>query len=549
MGKEYVGITIGPIFDTILEAGSPAALWFGSTLFSDVSRRLYIKIREALKVDNPDNLKVYSPAFDEADIDGLKDGIGKYHDRIIFSITRDDIVKELDEVIELVKEETIDVFGIPKNDDYYNEYKAFLKKYLQINYCILGESEVDNENIILKISPYLDALELMKTFPDTNANNPISWVMTRPREGQSASAIIKGTKIFLDAFSKQKKDNDNVGAINQFLINDHIRDIGEIALGLTNQEDDSSTKIDHKYQCYYAVVNADADGMGKFLNSIPNEDVTSFSANCLEYDKEAANTIRDFGGMTIYAGGDDLLFLAPLKKGEKTVFDLCSDISDKFKEIMEKAFNDKSIPTVSFGIAIHFYKYPLYEALNDARGLLEKAKKFEGKNCTATNLEKHSGQSASIIVGNDEKSRQLFKNYLELPGKYMNNKSEETATSYLKNIGSSFEQHYALIKTIDDSIDQERKEPLIRHSWDNLFDNSGQEGASGYINELNNLYYSGIKDIVRMKSEDVFDENHNDSYLNTLLSVLRISKFLMEKPGEEDVISTKENATYRKEGA
>ena len=44
MSKEYIGITIGPIFDTILDASSPAAMWFTSFLFSDLTRRICDKI-------------------------------------------------------------------------------------------------------------------------------------------------------------------------------------------------------------------------------------------------------------------------------------------------------------------------------------------------------------------------------------------------------------------------------------------------------------------------------------------------------------------------
>ena len=43
MRKKYIGITIGPIFDTIQDASSPAAMWFTSFLFSDLTRRIYIK--------------------------------------------------------------------------------------------------------------------------------------------------------------------------------------------------------------------------------------------------------------------------------------------------------------------------------------------------------------------------------------------------------------------------------------------------------------------------------------------------------------------------
>ena len=38
--RKYIGITIGPILQTLEEAGTPAALWFASSYFSDLTRRI-----------------------------------------------------------------------------------------------------------------------------------------------------------------------------------------------------------------------------------------------------------------------------------------------------------------------------------------------------------------------------------------------------------------------------------------------------------------------------------------------------------------------------
>ena len=38
--RKYIGITIGPILQTLEEAGTPAALWFASSYFSDLTRSI-----------------------------------------------------------------------------------------------------------------------------------------------------------------------------------------------------------------------------------------------------------------------------------------------------------------------------------------------------------------------------------------------------------------------------------------------------------------------------------------------------------------------------
>lgn len=540
-----VGITIGPIFDTLSSATSPAALWFGSTLFSDLARRICIEteqIREAL----------YSPKFDEADRDGLKDGVGKYHDRIIFksSYEENKLACELEAMTKKVKEETLAVFrngdklieGLNGKDE---DYLKFLETYLQVNYVILPESKVKS-NCILAVSQYLDVLECNKTISSSNQNNLFASVMrktdmTGPKSDRTgASYLIKKTKLFRDNFEKTEN--------NQFIQTKeengektkYIRSIEEIA----NPEGKRRTQ---KYQDYYAVVSADADGMGNFLKAINDDDIPEFSGCCLEYSKAASKIIGDYGGMTIYAGGDDLLFLAPVKNGEKNIFDLCAEIAGKFNEILVnherdgiKIFEESPIPTVSFGISIKYKSYPLYEALEESRTqLFGVAKNFSGKNCIAVQLEKHSGQSAKLVFGNECKT--AIDDILNLAGECLKKADTENDNSVrvIKGIASKIEQCYAIIKVIDDRIAEGKK---IRREWDNLFDNEGQEGARDYLQSLNRLYYESVHDNKRitntLKQQEEQKESefpgHDDESLNALLALLRISKFFTEKPGQED---------------
>ena len=53
--RKYIGITIGPILQTLEEAGTPAALWFASSYFSDLTRR----ICQALTI-HMEGIQIYS---------------------------------------------------------------------------------------------------------------------------------------------------------------------------------------------------------------------------------------------------------------------------------------------------------------------------------------------------------------------------------------------------------------------------------------------------------------------------------------------------------
>lgn len=627
--KQYIGITIGPIFDTISDASTPAALWFASTLFSDITRRICLKL-EATFIP----LTIYSPFLDENDKKGLTDGVGKYHDRIIFSIEEHIIdkvcmeqgktlEKVLDDLLVDVKRRTIvqiehqaENFSREDTEDLDKRYDIdalkFLEQYIQLNYIIMTEEEVGDTNCILKLSPYLDALELMKTFPENDADNPIRYVMERDKKyedkekdeeendnsneeeinkkGEEGKISGKNQRIKRSwLFSKLSPEK------NQFLCNNkkHIRKIEKIA----NCNGDVSDTL--KYGDYYAVVSADADGMGNFLNSITNEEVTYFSECCMDYDKNASGLITAFKGMTIYAGGDDLLFLAPVKTpdDDKSIFQLCKEISDLFKKTVEEkmingktVFAGKPIPTVSFGISIQFHKFPLYEALNQARHMLEEAKsrKYEvsnqakdtlsaklpgdagqekekvrqnykelKKNCIVFNLEKHSGRSIRLLIGNEAISSFCdFVSYV----------SDKTDDKKLKGIIAHLETLYHVITTLDtvkvkpllarrraegiDQLSEEEKqfyETQKKEFWDNLFDNQGQQYAKEFVQYICGTYYTDMiekemryaaiymEDEYKTKAKDTVTHQDNpypNEKLNVLIEILRYCMFLKEKAGE-----------------
>ena len=61
MSKSYIGITIGPIFETMNLVSSPAALWTSSYMFSSVTKKLCEVLVSVYKVRAED---IISPYFD-----------------------------------------------------------------------------------------------------------------------------------------------------------------------------------------------------------------------------------------------------------------------------------------------------------------------------------------------------------------------------------------------------------------------------------------------------------------------------------------------------
>lgn len=493
---KYIGMTIGPISDTLAEASTPAALWFASSIFSDITRRL---CRAICGSEGFANVRLLSPYYTE-DI-RMDDGIGKFHDRIIFSTDGYDSEK-MKAITAKVKHDTETNFQYAGQTLSGGDIRQFLDSYLQIHYVVLDAAAIDG-NSILALSPYLDALELMQTFPADNGKNPIRSLLAG--KGNGSNEFIKKSPLFLTVRKDKNQLRNSSG---------NIRTIEDIA-------------GDEKP--YFAVVQADGDGMGTFLSGLDDAHVTRFSKACLDYAGEAAECIGGFGGMTIYAGGDDLLFLAPVKNGTgKTVFELCHELAALFDRRMAGAFPENPhIPTMSFGISIQYEKYPLYEALSNARRLLfgiakehvYKKQAKAAKNSMAVEVQKHSGQTLGLIVSNN--SYPVLASVLKLGIGYAN--EEETVNSVIYTLHT--------FKVLLDVLNREAKAGCISReaygkAWMNLFDNAGQKAAENYLKDICYIWYdhmlANAAAIEALTSEQ-----------DTLIYLLRLKKFLVERGGEE----------------
>ena len=283
--------------------------------------------------------------------------------------------------------------------------------------------------------------------------------------------------------------------------------------------------------------------MGDCLSSLDkDEDITAFSKACLVYDKKAAEMIGAFRGMTIYAGGDDLLFLSPIEGKEgKSIFALCGEINRTFQAEVRAAFAGRekiltNIPTISFGVVVRYYKYPLYEALAGARTLLAYVKGKTEKNAIAVQVEKHSGQRMGVLI--PHRSVSVVEALLQTgAGKFAVESEREAGAG--AEIGAetvhsaiyTLENMSALIRVLDGQMLTKKQYLSV---WKNFFDNADQEKNREFFNQLCEIYYdcfaqgqSGIQALTDEKTE-------NDRRFRAFTMLLRIKKFLKEKKGDRE---------------
>jgi len=363
--------------------------------------------------------------------------VGLFHDRFIFKSKENDIYK-LKSVVDDVLDDISDKLNINKETT---------KEYLQINY---DEYDIgDDKNPILEISPYLDTQEL---FFQTSQNS------------QSFINAIKNKENFL-------LKNKNI-----------VDDLKKLT-----------------YHSYYCIIHADGDNMSKVIADKNNiEDV---SKNLFEYCKISNSLIEKFGGQTIFAGGDDLLFFAPVvsKKKKQTVFELCDEIGRDF----EKRFN--SVATLSFGITINYVKFPLYEALENSREQLFEKAKSGSKNNISFKVTKHSGQSFEAVVhkGNNE----VYSKFLEFVS---NIASDNDDKNFLHSLHHKIDTYKTTINHIADSKEK------LHNFFDNYFNKDEHKKYRDYFDSLIEFIYEIFQDKTIQKDEK----------LNIVYATLRFVKFV-----------------------
>lgn len=540
---KYVGITIGPIFKTIGEAISPAGLWFGSYFFSTVTKKLCEKLVEIPEV------KIFSPFYSSnSNQNPQEDGIGRYHDRILFLDNDSTLTSEgLETIISKVKEEMTEKFGKFNT----KEIRDFVDNYLRIDFVILDEKTMngiiekrekegeDGNNIAIILNDALDALELMAAGKGRTDKNLFAPFFAGKKDNRNV--YIKGSKLF----TATKLSSQLVIKPSDSDSNSDLKSIEDIAISRKKEEDFSTeTPSDEAASLrseYYAVVNSDGDKVGTLLRALckdveiseQSDRINSFSKACLKYAGEAAELVGKYGGMTIYAGGDDLLFIAPVH----SLFVLCQKLNELFIDTLSKSIKELKEEvkiSLSFGIAIQYVKYPLYEALERARVQLYKAKESCGKrpngseisggNRLGIELVKHSGKTVQLMIENEKLD------VIDGLIKYRATTNDQALESVLYNLQDT-EIIFKLLfeKTAQDTFDfQEYKMRFL-----NNFNNPNQLSYHSYLDEIAKCFYDNYlkeyhKPVTKVKVDGVCTKRNisiGEYYTKELQAILFLVKF------------------------
>ncbi|MGN0503300.1 MAG: type III-B CRISPR-associated protein Cas10/Cmr2 [Ruminococcus sp.] len=488
--NKYIAVTIGPIFDTVNLASSLSALWAASYMFSMLSKNICIELtKNGIKEE-----EIISPFYSSTNPELNKnDGVGLFHDRIIFRADNFKI-KSFGAVKKNAIRKTVQMFGF--NDE---ELKYFNR------YFLVSAFEYYSDNPVIDSSKALDSLELSKPFAEEKNKNPLLTLFTSDNTERKNEKIIKQI--------------NNLGITDWQLFKDNKKGVCTIE-DLASRNIPEKLKKQYKKYKYYAIVRSDGDRMGSIISSLKNDgEIHSFSKNCLDYCSKISELVhKDYDGITIYSGGDDLLALLPVENGDcKTIFDFVKDANKVFKKSFEEYKGAGA--SLSFGIFVSYVKYPLYEALEQSAKLLFGVAK-ERKNAVAVHFQKHAGQSEGLLISNDS-----LESFIRLHKKITEGKAENKSEILLSSM-----HKLTLFSDIFNSAENSKE---IQNVFKNTFDADAHIG-NNFLSAVLPEFFSGLKTKsinIYPITDDGVAFNKNDCVL-TMTYVLRIIKFFTESAGE-----------------
>lgn len=488
--SKYIAINIGPISKTFSMARKPREFWAASYLFSYLMECI---LEDLSKMKS---LTMISPFYcgngnNNENKNSSKLGVGLYPDRSFYLVNSDiNIEKFLDD--------TILYFAGKVNLDY-----NLVKRYFNI--------------------------------------------MVACNEYESSSEAIKGLNLILNymELNEMTCDSDDYDKIYKYIRNTTVEapsPLFEIAFGqrffkIESMEEiakGDATHIDFSYQKYVCIIQADGDGMGNIVKSKEMEGhLYDFSHKLMDFGKEACKEILAYGGRPIYAGGDDLLFLAPIcgKKDKGCILDLIDTLDDKFKDV-KTYLSDNRInynTSMSYGISIIYNKYPLYEAWKTAASMLfEKAKKTDGKNAIAIKLRKNSGADLELTLNKDSDLYKILKKLI------LNTPKEDIVSAIAHKIRTN---NILLDNLPKENIGDSRVFSLLQKRIEAFYDKiidiqTKDENEIIYMKLTQDAFVNIYKDVLlkKRKEEDEEKIKDIDKIISLFYSMLRIAKFIK---GEE----------------
>ncbi len=399
---------------------------------------------------------------------------GKYHDRFVLEcncLSRDKLAELIDKCIDEVVAffcqqidaliETVVTDNTPPAKRLADgaEIEEILRDYLQVRYVVLPWSEAVAENPVKVVDEHLDTLEQWRSFHVGPLSRPCFKCQTldavveaasyerennvddeQPRNRPLCPLCFFKLFCFRSEAVRGRLVTPDGGANGQTLRYPPLIEIAaaelvsrvdkakwheavgadrdydfEIFDGFDLAIDGKVSSLLKTYHKYVAVVRSDGDNLSRVVGTYglnPRE----VSNALFNFSEQAVVLCEKYGGRVVFAGGDDLLAFVPVVTSSTdseqrwTVLDFVQELREMFIKVM----TDAQMPqvTLSIGISLAYYKYPLARMIEEAEEMLWSMAKGTGKDRVALSLRKHSGRRTQIVLpfssGEFDQVRELF---------------------------------------------------------------------------------------------------------------------------------------------
>ena len=201
------------------------------------------------------------------------------------------------------------------------------------------------------------------------------------------------------------------------------------------------------------------------------------------------------------------------------------------------------MPTLSFGVTIHYYKFPLYEWTQEVNAALENgAKKVKDKDILVVNLTKHSGKKRLLVLEKIHQS-EVYTEFLKLVEAVQRDsvtKKESLQEEFLSSVPQKLQIFQTVFLEALRYGDQE-----VVNFMENTFDAQwhGKDKIEAYLNRILSLtlairrYALGIsQEKLETLNENLYGgiiKNVYDFMYLLLYDMLQTVSLLIEEKGDE----------------
>lgn len=582
---KYIGITIGPIYDTIKKAQKTREIWGASYMFSYICK-------EILKKVNPENYEILLP--DTTYVSKTYPGVGLYPDRILLKTKDQGNFIEINDLIKKVKESVAKKlwdelnkkpFSFSPYDEHIKyfgnnekELKAFFYDYFKVytieaddrHLCFINK---ENKNIgtVKSLNLYLDNAEQMPTLAHFDPD-PFyvllhfinhSFLITDAFHNDYSKGFPSLTEIATNELQFVKNEK------NEFIAQTEIRSILKRELEDSKAErvgepvykydDGALSKIFdieplkmhlRTYHKYIAIVHADGDNMGELIGSLlKDDDVQIFSKDLVEFAVQAneilagkrfthnSQTNWGYGAAPIYIGGDDLVFFAPVasinEEGDfTTIFDLINSIDNCFNDIFNKPAKVDACGRI--------LEYEKYKSITENRPCLTYGVSITFYKFPLREAFEISKQLMYDVKNDDYKTRNRIHFVLQ----------KHSKQNYFgiidKNFETIFDKYIELLKsTTAKALSGEKSEKFLNSIFKNILTNKGQymdknmpdleELFKNNFNEKVHKEFAPYLTEVRMWIQEMLEKQDykkgstfEEDTLETIVSLLKFIHFIRD---------------------